>query len=204
MAKKVSNSFIDSLYKAWVLDNFPIDHVNCRCVVKPKLPEYPAVYAHVKYGGFNIGTICIANIQGKMSYGESLCSPEDQFSKKVGREIAYRRAYEGIFLDIPKEYKKVFDETYDYLAGIAEIKLFGKKKFEEVKSKKEESKYPYLAEYALEGGMSMYRGLKVLFVGENKAIVIKNSPSLCKTFRVGGDADGFYEYMFTKISSEEL
>ena len=71
-------------------------------------------------------------------------------------------------------------------------------------SEKKESKYPYLAEYALEGGMSMYGGLKVLFVGENKAIVIKNSPSLYKTFRVGGDADGFCEYKFTKISSEEL
>ena len=196
--------FIDSLYKAWVLHNFPTDHVDCRCVVKPKLPEYPAVYAHVRYGGFNIGTTCIANIQGKMVYGESLCSPEDQFSKKVGREIAYRRAYEGIFLDIPKEYRRVFDETYDYLAGIAERKLFSKKKFEEVKSEKKESKYPYLAEYAVKEGMRQFGGLKVLFVGKNKAIVIKNSPSLYKTFRVGGDADGFYESMFTKISSEEL
>lgn len=177
---------------------------DCRCVVKPKLPEYPAVYAHVRYGGFNIGTICIANIQGKMAYGESLCSPEDQFSKKVGREIAYRRAYEGIFLDIPKEYRRVFDEIYDYLAGIAERKLFSKKKFEEVKSEKKESKYPYLAEYAVKEGMRQFGGLKVLFVGKNKAIVIKNSPSLYKTFRVGGDADGFYESMFTKISSEEL
>lgn len=195
---KTNYDFIDSLYKAWFLDTFPTYHVNCRCFVKPKLPEYPAVYAHVKYDGFNIGTICIANIQGKMAYGESLCSPEDQFSKKVGREIAYRRAYEGISFDIPKEYRQVFDETYDYLAGIAERKLFGKKKFEGVKSKKEESKYPYLAEYTLE------EGLKVLFVGENKAIVIKNSPSLYRTFRVGGDAVRLCEYMFTKISSEEL
>lgn len=200
---KTNYDFIDSLYKAWVLDNLPTGHVYCRCVVKPKLPEYPAVYAHVKYGGFNIGTICIANIQGKMSYGESLCSPEDQFSKKVGREIAYRRAYEGIFLDIPKEYRQVFDETYDYLAGIAERKLFGKKKFEEVRSEKEESKYPYLAKYAVKEGMKQFGGLKVLFVGENKAIVIKNSHSLHKTFRVGMSC-GFYESMFTKISSEEL
>lgn len=204
MAKKVSNSFIYSPYKAWALDNFPTDHVNCRCVVKPKLPEYPAVYAHVKYGGFNIGTICIANIQGKMSYGGSLCSPEDQFSRKAGREIAYKRAYEGTWLNIPKEYKKVFNETYNYLAGVAEKKLFGKKKFEEVKSEKKESKYPYLAKYAVKEGMKEFGGLKVLFVGKDKAIVIKNSPSLHKTFRVGGDADGFYEYMFTKISSEEL
>ena len=201
---KTNYDFIDSLYKAWFLGNFPTGHLYCRCEVKPKLPEYPAVYAHVKYGGFNIGTICIANIQGKMFRGASLCSPEDQFSKKVGREIAYRRAYESTWLNIPKEYKKVFDETYDYLVGIADRKLFEKKKFEEVKSRKEEPKYPYLAEYFYEGGMSMYKGLKVLFVGKNKAIVIKNSPSLYKTFRVGGDADGFYEYMFRKISSEEL
>ena len=200
---KTNYDFIDSFYKARFLDNFPTDHVNCRCAVKSKLPEYPVVYAHVKHDGFNIGTICIANIQGRMAYGESLCSPEDQFSRKVGREIAYRRAYEGIFLDIPKEYKEVFDETYDYLVGIAEIKLFGKKKFEEVKSKKEESKYPYLAKYAVKEGMKQFGGLKVLFVSKNKAMVIKNSPSLNKTFRVG-DIDAFYESMFTKISSEEL
>ena len=209
---KTNNDYIQEIVNNILLQTYigmlskggiTLSQTNCKNIVKPKFPEYPAVYAHVKYGGFNIGTICIANVQGNIFSGASLCSPKDTFSKKIGRELAYERAItDKEPLDIPKEHKRVFDETYDYLVGIAERKLFGEKKFEEVKPRKENPKYPYFAEYLLEDGISMYKGLKVLFVGKNKAIVIKNS--LWTSFRVGGDTIGFDETKFRKISSEEL
>lgn len=175
-------------------DNFSPNHIYCKCTVKPKLPEYPAVYAHVKYGGFNIGTICITNIQGKMFHGNSLCSPEDQFNKKIGRDIAYRRAYENTWLNIPEEYKKVFDETYDYLVQIAKKKLFSEKKFEEVTPKI--AKYPYVGVYALSGGVSKYGQLKVLFTQENLGYVVDSGVS---HFRVSGEKEVFYENKFKNI-----
>lgn len=176
------------------LDNFSTSHIYCKCAVKPKLPEYPAVYAHVKYGEFNIGTICIANIQGKMFHGNSLCSPEDQFNRKIGRDIAYRRAYENTWLNIPEEYKKLFDETYDYLVQIAKKKLFSEKKFEEVTPKK--AKYPYVGTYALLGGMSKYGQLKILFTQENLGYVVDSGVS---DYKVDGTRKTFYENKFQNI-----
>lgn len=170
------------------------DFPNCKCTVKPKLPEYPAVYAHVKYGGFNIGTICIANIQGKMFHGNSLCSPEDQFNKKIGRDIAYRRAYESTWLNIPEEYKKAFDETYDYLVQIAKKKLFSEKKFEEVTPKK--AKYPYVGVYAFISGMSKYRQLKILFTQKNLGYVVDSGVSY---YKVDGTRKTFDENFFKNM-----
>lgn len=37
-------------------------------------------------------TICVLLRNGMMYHGESFCSEQDQFSKKVGRAIAFARA----------------------------------------------------------------------------------------------------------------
>jgi hypothetical protein len=39
--------------------------------------------------------ICVLLRDGKMYHGEAVCSDEDQFDKKIGREIAYQRAVEA-------------------------------------------------------------------------------------------------------------
>lgn len=40
-------------------------------------------------------TICVLLREGKMYHGEAICSDDDQFDKKIGREIAYDRAVEA-------------------------------------------------------------------------------------------------------------
>jgi len=177
-------------------------HAYCKCEVEPKLQEYPAVYAHVKYGGFNIGTICIANIQGKMFRGASLCSPEDQFSKKVGREIAYRRAYESAVtdkepLDIPAEYMNVFVETNDYLMEIAKNKLFdGKDPFE--KHEVEEIRYPYIAEFNTDDTNS-FKGMKVVFISKNKGYVMYQPDKSAVYFITDGKIKEFTAQNYKKL-----
>ena len=195
---KTNYDFIDSLYKAWFLGNLPTGHVYCRCELKPKLPEYPAVYAHVKYGGFNIGTICIANMNGEMVAGDSLCSPEDTFSKKIGRELAYERAVtDKEPLYIPAEYMKVFVETNDYLMGIAKNKLFdGKDPFE--KHEVEETRYPYIAEFNTDNANS-FKGMKVVFISKNKGYVMYQPDKSAVYFITDGKIKEFTAHNYKKL-----
>ena len=86
------------------------------------------VYAHVEDCFGKVGTICITyNPElGVANVGASFCSKEDrgQFNKKIGRKYALRNSMLGIEKCIPPSCRREFDETLDYLMGVATRKFF--------------------------------------------------------------------------------
>lgn len=61
------------------------------------------IYPKTKNGERTGHTIAVVIREGMMFYGEALCSKEDQFSRKEGRELALVRAEE--------RYKKYLERT---------------------------------------------------------------------------------------------
>lgn len=57
--------------------------------------EHYYIYPRDKNGNKTGHTICVLQRDGKIFHGESLCSDQDQFQYKVGRELAYQRAVEA-------------------------------------------------------------------------------------------------------------
>lgn len=53
------------------------------------------IYPKDKTGKVTGHTICIALRDGEMYEGVTLCSPEDNFNRKIGRQIALSRALEA-------------------------------------------------------------------------------------------------------------
>lgn len=53
------------------------------------------IYPKDKQGNRTGHTICVLLRNGMMFEGTSLCSKDEQFSRKVGRTIAYDRAIEA-------------------------------------------------------------------------------------------------------------
>lgn len=50
------------------------------------------IYPKTKTGKNTGHTICVLLSEGKMYHGVAVCSETDQFTKAIGREIAYSRA----------------------------------------------------------------------------------------------------------------
>jgi hypothetical protein len=69
------------------------------------------VYAHDKKFYIARGTLCaVRDVYGHVWVGSSICSIKDQFVKKVGRELAYKRAMdkEGVQEQVPSHTKERF------------------------------------------------------------------------------------------------
>ena len=54
------------------------------------------IYPRDHHGELTGHSICVMIHGGKIFHGSSYCSPDDQFDKKLGRELAHRRALASI------------------------------------------------------------------------------------------------------------
>lgn len=50
-------------------------------------------YTKNKNGKRTGNTVCVLVKEGRIFFGEAICSPEDQFSRAKGREVAKKKAY---------------------------------------------------------------------------------------------------------------
>ena len=90
------------------------------------MEKYKPVYAHVENYFGKVGTICIIRDNGIAKVGASFCSQDDQpqFNKRIGRKYALENAVENRIKYIPPTCRNDFDDTLDYLMGVAKKKLF--------------------------------------------------------------------------------
>lgn len=54
------------------------------------------IYPRDKNGNLTGHSICVMMHNGKVFHGQSLCSPNDNFNKTTGRNLAYQRALDSI------------------------------------------------------------------------------------------------------------
>lgn len=84
-------------------------------LMKPEVMEKAVIYHDIDfYGGGYTGVAIVDEVNPNMvKIGVAICSERDNFSKKLGRELAYKRIEEGKYF--------VYNSVYDFNTNRSEL-----------------------------------------------------------------------------------